>query len=113
MDTYVGLDVSLRETSVCVVDEAGNVVALTTTMAVPVVGALLIFSLLISPAAAARSFTNKPLTAISLSVLICSCLRFVSPFDVATGRTTPLSLPNLSRKPTGLVLEASRCRIWR
>jgi zinc/manganese transport system permease protein len=46
------------------------VVALTTTMAVPVVGALLIFSLLISPAAAARSFTNKPLTAISLSVLI-------------------------------------------
>lgn len=46
------------------------VVALTTTMAVPVVGALLIFSLLISPAAAARSFTNKPLTAMGLSVLI-------------------------------------------
>ena len=46
------------------------VVALTTTMAVPVVGALLIFSLLISPAAAARSFTNKPFTAIGLSVLI-------------------------------------------
>jgi zinc/manganese transport system permease protein len=46
------------------------VVALTTTMAVPVVGALLIFSLLISPAAAARSFTSKPLTAMGLSVLI-------------------------------------------
>jgi zinc/manganese transport system permease protein len=46
------------------------VVALTTTMAVPVVGALLIFSLLISPAAAARSFTNRPLTAMGLSVLI-------------------------------------------
>ena len=46
------------------------VVALTTTMAVPVVGALLIFSLLISPAAAARSFTNKPFTAMGLSVLI-------------------------------------------
>jgi zinc/manganese transport system permease protein len=44
------------------------VVALTTTMAVPVVGALLIFSLLISPAAAARSFTSKPLTAMGLSV---------------------------------------------
>jgi zinc/manganese transport system permease protein len=44
------------------------VVALTTTMAVPVVGALLIFSLLISPAAAARSFTSKPLTAMCLSV---------------------------------------------
>ena len=46
------------------------VVALTTTMAVPVVGALLIFSLLISPAAAARSFTNKPFTPMGLSVLI-------------------------------------------
>lgn len=46
------------------------VIALTTTMAVPVVGSLLIFSLLISPAAAARSFTNKPLLAMGLSVLI-------------------------------------------
>jgi zinc/manganese transport system permease protein len=46
------------------------VVALTTTMAVPVVGALLIFSLLISPAAAARSFTSNPFTAMGLSVLI-------------------------------------------
>lgn len=46
------------------------VVALTTTMAVPVVGALLIFSLLISPAAAARSFTSKPLGAMGLSVII-------------------------------------------
>jgi zinc/manganese transport system permease protein len=46
------------------------VVALTTTMAVPVVGALLIFSLLISPAAAARSFTTNPLGAVGLSVII-------------------------------------------
>jgi zinc/manganese transport system permease protein len=46
------------------------VVALTTTMAVPVVGALLIFSLLISPAAAARSFTSNPFTAMTLSVVI-------------------------------------------
>jgi zinc/manganese transport system permease protein len=46
------------------------VVALATTMAVPVVGALLIFSLLVSPAAAARSFTSKPFTAMGLSVLI-------------------------------------------
>jgi zinc/manganese transport system permease protein len=44
------------------------VIALATTMAVPVVGTLLIFSLLISPAAAARSFTNKPATAMGLSV---------------------------------------------
>jgi zinc/manganese transport system permease protein len=45
------------------------VVALVTTMAVPVVGSLLIFSLLIGPPAAARSFTNRPAAAIGLSVL--------------------------------------------
>ena len=45
------------------------VVALVTTMAVPVVGSLLIFSLLIGPPAAARSFTNRPSVAIGLSVL--------------------------------------------
>ena len=44
------------------------VIALATTMAVPVVGSLLIFSLLIGPPAAARSFTNKPLSAMGLSV---------------------------------------------
>jgi len=44
------------------------VIALTTTMAVPVVGSLLIFSLLIGPPAAARSFTNRPLNAVGLSV---------------------------------------------
>ncbi|MGH9091400.1 MAG: metal ABC transporter permease [Acidimicrobiales bacterium] len=45
------------------------VVALVTTMAVPVVGSLLIFSLLIGPPAAARSFTDRPLVAMVLSVL--------------------------------------------
>ena len=44
------------------------VIALTTTMAVPVVGTLLIFTLLVSPAATARSFTSRPTTAIALSV---------------------------------------------
>jgi len=43
-------------------------VALTTTMTVPVVGTLLIFSLMIGPPAAARSFTNRPLGALMLSV---------------------------------------------
>ncbi len=46
------------------------VLALVTTMAVPVVGALLIFSLLISPAAAARAFTSRPLRAVLLSVAL-------------------------------------------
>lgn len=46
------------------------VVALATAMTVPVVGALLIFSLMIGPPAAARSFTARPLIAIGLSVAI-------------------------------------------
>jgi zinc/manganese transport system permease protein len=45
------------------------VVALVTTMAVPVVGSLLIFSLLIGPPAAARSFTSRPSVAMGLSVV--------------------------------------------
>src|SRR5271155_1268626 len=46
------------------------VVALATAMTVPVVGALLIFSLMIGPPAAARSFTSKPFLALALSVVI-------------------------------------------
>ena len=44
------------------------VVALATAMTVPVVGALLIFSLMIGPPAAARSFTSRPVAAMLLSV---------------------------------------------
>ncbi|MFI5285761.1 MAG: metal ABC transporter permease [Candidatus Dormibacteria bacterium] len=44
------------------------VVAIATAMTVPVVGALLIFSLMIGPPAAARSFTDRPLLAILLSI---------------------------------------------
>jgi zinc/manganese transport system permease protein len=44
------------------------VLAIATTVTVPVVGALLIFSLMIGPPAAARSFTDRPLVAIVLSV---------------------------------------------
>jgi zinc/manganese transport system permease protein len=46
------------------------VVAMAATVAVPVVGALLIFSLLISPAAAATSISSRPSVALALSVLI-------------------------------------------
>jgi zinc/manganese transport system permease protein len=46
------------------------VVALASTMTVPVVGTLLIFSLMIGAPAAARSFTDRPLTAMCLSVAI-------------------------------------------
>jgi zinc/manganese transport system permease protein len=44
------------------------VVAGATALTLPVVGALLIFSLMIGPPAAARSFTNRPVLAIVLSV---------------------------------------------
>jgi zinc/manganese transport system permease protein len=44
------------------------VVAVATTMSVPVVGALLMFSLLVGPPAAARSFSSDPLRAIPLSI---------------------------------------------
>jgi zinc/manganese transport system permease protein len=45
------------------------VVALTTTTAVPVVGSLLVFSLLVAPAATARLLTSRPGPAMSVSVL--------------------------------------------
>jgi zinc/manganese transport system permease protein len=44
------------------------IMALATSMTVPVVGALLMFSLMIGPAAAARSFTSRPGLAMMLSV---------------------------------------------
>ena len=46
------------------------VMALATSMTVPVVGALLMFSLMIGPAAAARSVTARPGVALALSVAI-------------------------------------------
>lgn len=44
------------------------VMALATSMTVPVVGALLMFALMIGPAAAARSFTRRPSRAIALAI---------------------------------------------
>jgi len=46
------------------------IVAIATSMTLPVVGALLIFSLMIGPPAAARSLTSNPLAAIGLSVVL-------------------------------------------
>lgn len=54
------------------------VVALVTSMSVPVVGALLMFSLLIAPAGAARSFTDSPLRAMGLSVGIALSVMWAS-----------------------------------
>jgi zinc/manganese transport system permease protein len=46
------------------------VVAAATTVTVPVVGALLIFALMIGPPAAARSFTSQPFSSLALSVAL-------------------------------------------
>jgi len=54
------------------------VVALTTAMTVPVVGALLIFSLMIGPPAAARSITGRPGLAIVLSIVIALAMVWVA-----------------------------------
>ena len=54
------------------------VVALATTVTVPVVGALLIFSLMIGPAAAARSLTSRPLLAMALSVVVALITIWIS-----------------------------------
>ncbi|MGH9100920.1 MAG: metal ABC transporter permease, partial [Acidimicrobiales bacterium] len=45
-----------------------TIVAVVTTMSVPVVGALLMFSLMIGPPAAGRSLTTRPLLAVLLAV---------------------------------------------
>ena len=47
-----------------------GVVALATAMAVPVVGTLLVFSLMVGPAAAARALTTQPLVALLLSAAL-------------------------------------------
>jgi len=60
--------------------EAGflALVALATTMTVPVVGTALIFSLMIGPPAAARAFTTRPWLAIVLSVAIALVVVWVA-----------------------------------
>ncbi len=54
------------------------VVALATTMTVPVVGTALIFSLMIGPAAAARALTSRPHVAIALSAAIALGVVWIS-----------------------------------
>ncbi|MGO9753982.1 MAG: metal ABC transporter permease [Solirubrobacteraceae bacterium] len=54
------------------------VVALATTMTVPVVGTTLIFSLMIGPPAAARSLTGRPHVAIALSIAIALAVVWAS-----------------------------------
>lgn len=61
------------------------VLALATTMTVPVVGTLLIFSLMIGAPATARSFTDRPLPAMALSVAIALLIVWIA---IAASYTT-------------------------
>ncbi len=54
------------------------VLALATAMTVPVVGTLLIFSLMIGAPAAARSFTDRPLGAMALSIAFALLIVWVA-----------------------------------
>jgi zinc/manganese transport system permease protein len=54
------------------------IVALATTMTIPVTGALLVFSLMIGPPAAARSLTARPILAMTLSVVIALMTAWVA-----------------------------------
>jgi zinc/manganese transport system permease protein len=55
-----------------------TVLALATAMTVPVVGTLLIFSLMIGAPAAARSLTDRPLVAMALSVAIALLIVWIA-----------------------------------
>jgi len=61
------------------------VVALATAMTVPVVGTLLIFSLMIGAPAAARSLTDRPSTAMALSIAIALIITWIA---IASSYTT-------------------------
>jgi zinc/manganese transport system permease protein len=61
------------------------VLALATTMTVPVVGTLLIFSLMIGAPAAARSFTDRPLVAMALSIAFALLIVWIA---IAASYTT-------------------------
>ncbi|MFZ1926968.1 MAG: metal ABC transporter permease [Solirubrobacteraceae bacterium] len=55
-----------------------TILALATAMTVPVVGTLLIFSLMIGAPAAARSFTDRPLIAMALSAVLALLIVWIA-----------------------------------
>ncbi|GAC1365144.1 MAG: metal ABC transporter permease [Ktedonobacteraceae bacterium] len=67
--------------------------AITIAMAIQVVGALLVFALLIAPAASAIRLTHRPLTAITLSVIFGLAITWLGLLltIVGTGRYLPAS----------------------
>jgi zinc/manganese transport system permease protein len=72
-----------------------TVLALSTAIVLPVVGALLVFSLMVGPASAARSLTDRPLGAALLSVCISLATVWVA-----------IALSYLSNWPVGFFVGA-------
>ena len=68
------------------------ILALATTASVPVVGALLMFSLMVGPPAAARCFTDNPPIAIALSVALALMTVWAS-LAIAYERNWPIGFP--------------------
>lgn len=54
------------------------IVALSTTVAVPVVGVLLVFSLMVGPASFARALTDRPLRAMALSAIVAVAIAWLA-----------------------------------
>jgi len=67
--------------------------AVTIAMAIQVVGALLLFALLIAPAASVARWTHRPLTTIVLSVVFSLAITWIGLIltIVGTGRYLPAS----------------------
>jgi zinc/manganese transport system permease protein len=72
-----------------------TVLALSTAMVLPVVGALLVFSLMVGPASAARSLTDRPMVAALLSICIAVVTVWVA-----------IALSYLSNWPVGFFVGA-------
>jgi zinc/manganese transport system permease protein len=93
------------------------VLAVTVAMAIQVVGALLVFALLIAPAASAMRLAHRPLTSIILSVVFGLAITWLGLFlsVVGTGRYLPASfyittLATLTYFVAVLVSRGSRSR---
>jgi zinc/manganese transport system permease protein len=77
-----------------------SIIALATAVALPVVGALLVFSLMVGPAAAARAVTSRPVRAMVLSAVLALVTAWAS-----------IALSYLSDWPVGFFV-GSFAAIW-
>ena len=84
-------------------------VALATTMALPVVGALLVFSLMVGPASAARAFTDRPIGAMLLSGVLAALTVWLA---IALSFATDLPIGFFVGALSATAYGAGRVRMW-